>query len=85
MKKGELRYFGEPIQMAGIAKNKVWSLNIPAKDFDEMKEKYVIIHHILDGDTIRLRCLSDEAPSAEAKIVKANLEDAYLHLLTSDN
>lgn len=83
MKKGELRYLGEPIQMAGIAENKVWMMTIPASDFDDIKEKLVIIHHMQDGENIRLRCLANEAPSENAKQVKANLEDAYLYLLSS--
>ena len=68
--------------MAKKAEGKVWTLNIPAAKFDEIKDDYVIIHHLRDGENIRIRCLSDESPSAEARQVKANLEDAYLYLLT---
>ena len=84
MKQGALRYLGAPIEMAGLAENKVWMMNIPAEDFEEMKEKLSIIHHMRDGENIRVRCLANEAPSAEAKKVKANLEDAYLYLLSSN-
>ncbi|NOQ25723.1 MAG: ATP-binding cassette domain-containing protein [Bacteroidales bacterium] len=84
MKKGEVRYLGAPINMAKIAEEKVWMLNIPAKDFEELKNKYAIIHHMKDGDNIRCRCLADEAPTPEAKLANANLEDAYLYLLTHD-
>jgi len=38
-----------------------------------------------DGDNIRCRCLADIAPTENAKLVKANLEDAYLYLLTHEN
>lgn len=58
---------------------------IPASDFENLKQDYAIIHHMKDGDNIRCRCLADEAPSADARQVKANLEDAYLYLLTSEN
>jgi ABC-type multidrug transport system ATPase subunit len=85
MKKGDVRYMGAPISMAKIAEEKVWMLNIPAVDFEKMKDDYVIIHHMKDGDNIRCRCLADEAPVADAKQVKANLEDAYLYLLNRDN
>jgi len=85
MKKGNVRYMGAPISMAKIAEEKVWMLNIPAVDFEKMKDDYVIIHHMKDGDNIRCRCLADEAPVADAKQVKANLEDAYLYLLNRDN
>ena len=75
---------GAPIKMAKIAEDKVWMLNIPAKNFEELKDKYSIIHHMKDGDNIRCRCLADEAPTPEAKLANANLEDAYLYLLTHD-
>ena len=85
MKKGEVRYLGAPIKMAKIAEEKVWMLNLPIDEFDKLKDKYTIIHHIKDGDNIRCRCLADEAPTEDAKLVKANLEDAYLYLLTNEN
>jgi hypothetical protein len=82
MKTGEVKYLGAPIQMAKIAEGKVWMLNIPATKFEELKNNYLVIHHLRDGENIRIRCLSDKAPSAEARQVNANLEDAYLYLLT---
>lgn len=81
IKEGALKYLGAPIHMAAQADGKVWMMDIPASEFDEVKDKLKIIHHMRDGDNIRLRCLADEAPSETAKSVKANLEDAYLSLL----
>lgn len=81
IKEGALKYLGAPIHMAKQADGKVWMMNIPASEFDDVKDKLTIIHHMRDGDNIRLRCLANEAPSADAKSVKANLEDAYLCLL----
>jgi len=83
MKHGALKYLGAPIQMAGLAENKVWMMNVPAQDFEKMKNQLTIIHHMRDGENIRVRCLANEAPLTEAKKVKANLEDAYLYLLSS--
>ena len=82
MKQGGLKYLGAPIDMAGLAENKVWIMNIPATKFEETKENFAIIHSIRDGENIRVRCLSDEAPLPGAQKVKANLEDAYLYLLS---
>lgn len=81
IKEGALKYLGTPLQMARQADGKVWMMTVPATEFDEIKDKLKIIHHMRDGDNIRLRCLADEAPSEDAKSVKANLEDAYLSLL----
>ena len=82
MKTGEVKYLGAPIQMAGTAEGKVWVLDVSATEFEKLKDEYVIIHHLRDGENIRIRCLSEEAPMAGARSVKANLEDAYLYLLT---
>ena len=81
LKTGEVKYLGAPIAMAKKAEGKVWIFNIPATKFEYIKDNYVIINHLRDGENIRIRCLSDEAPSDEARQVKANLEDAYLYLL----
>lgn len=85
IKAGELKYLGAPIHMAGKADGKVWMLTVPASEFDDIKDKLNIIHHMQDGDQIRIRCLADEAPTENAKPVKANLEDAYLSLLNTKN
>lgn len=84
MNKGEVKYMGAPISMAKIADNKIWMMNIPADEFEKLKKDYVIIHHMKDGDNIRCRCLAENAPTDDAKPVKANLEDAYLYLLNRD-
>ncbi|MDQ2179929.1 efflux RND transporter permease subunit [Marinifilum sp. D714] len=81
MKKGELKYLGEPVHMAGIANEKVWMLKISPEEFEQFKKAHVIIHHMRDNDHIRVRCLSDEDPGYGAVNTKANLEDAYLCLL----
>ncbi|MDF1547258.1 MAG: efflux RND transporter permease subunit [Bacteroidales bacterium] len=85
MKKGRVKYLGAPIDMAGIAEGKVWMLNVSVAEFEDLKDRYVIIHHMRDGDNIRLRCIADEAPNDEATPVKANLEDAYLCLLSEQD
>jgi len=81
MKKGELKYLGEPVHMAGIADEKVWMLNVSAEEFESLKADHVIIHHMRDNAHIRVRCLADENPGYGAVNTKANLEDAYLCLL----
>lgn len=84
MKKGEVKYLGAPIKMAKLAEEKVWMLNVPEDKFEKLKDEFTIIHHMKDGEMIRCRCLSDKIPAPEAKPVKANLEDAYLYLLTKE-
>jgi multidrug efflux pump subunit AcrB/ABC-type multidrug transport system ATPase subunit len=84
VRKGELVYLGEPVNMAGKAQGKVWMADMDIESFEKFKEDHVIIHHMRDGDIIRVRCMSDVCPAEGARSVKANLEDAYLYLLQAD-
>ena len=78
--KGELKYFGEPIEMVDMAIGKVWSFPID-KDAFEKLDKSLVVHNIQDGDMIQVRYLSTTQPYPGATQVEANLEDAYLCLL----
>jgi ABC-type multidrug transport system ATPase subunit len=84
IKNGEAKYLGRPIDMVQIAQGKIWSIDMSIKEFETFKKKYEIILHLRDGDNIRVRCLSVEKPAEDAIQVKANLEDAYLCLLSED-
>jgi len=82
IKAGQVKYLGKPIEMAQIAEGKIWMMELSIEAFEEFKNNHIIIHHMRDGDKIRVRCLANESPSIEARQVKANLEDAYLYLLS---
>ena len=41
----------------------------------------MIVHHMRDGENIKVRCLAMEKPAENAISVSAHLEDAYLCLL----
>jgi ABC-type multidrug transport system ATPase subunit len=79
--KGNLKYFGTPTEMVNMGENFVWQFSIPAKEFDNFANKQLIVHHMRDGENIRVRCLAQEKPSEDAVNVSPHLEDAYLCLL----
>jgi multidrug efflux pump subunit AcrB/ABC-type multidrug transport system ATPase subunit len=82
MNKGELKYFGDPLQMVDMAAGKVWSFRLSQTSFESLPDKSNIIHHIQDEDGgIRVRYLSAVQPCEDAVPAEANLEDAYLCLL----
>lgn len=81
IKNGETKYLGKPVDMAQIAQGKIWTVEMSITEFENFKDKYEIILHMRDGDNVRVRCLAHEQPAENAKLVKANLEDAYLCLL----
>jgi len=79
--KGEMKYFGEPTEMVGMAEGKVWQFHIDKAGFEEQLDKSLVVHNIQDGDMIQVRYLSLTPPRPDAVQMEANLEDAYLCLL----
>ncbi|MGI6572459.1 MAG: efflux RND transporter permease subunit [Fermentimonas sp.] len=78
--KGELKYFGGPEEMVGMAEGKVWQFLIDKEAFEEL-DKSLVVHNVQDGDLIQVRYISVKRPHPEAVEAEANLEDAYLCLL----
>ncbi len=79
--KGSLKYFGDPVDMVGLAAGKVWQFDIDKTDFEQALDKSRIVNHIQKDDRIRVRYLSATSPCDGAVQVEPNLEDAYLCLL----
>ncbi len=79
--RGELCYAGHPNDMVKLAEGFVWQFSIPAKEFDAFPMKERVIHHMRDGEMIKIRFLSADKPAEDAIIVKPVLEEAYLCIL----
>jgi ABC-type multidrug transport system ATPase subunit len=79
--RGDLKYFGTPGDMVGMGEGFVWQFSVPAKEFDNIADKKLVVHHMRDGENIRVRCLALEKPAENAVQVSPHLEDAYLCLL----
>ena len=80
---GNIEYIGSPTTMAELADKKVWEFHLTPDEFELEKGNYVIVHHMREGELIRVKCLSEERPRLDAVQVRANLEDAYLWLMKS--
>ncbi|XOV94959.1 MAG: efflux RND transporter permease subunit [Bacteroidota bacterium] len=80
---GSIEYIGSPTSMAELAHDKVWEFHLSHEDFEKEKDNYLIVHHMREGELIRVKCLSEKPPKPGAKHVRANLEDAYLWLMKS--
>jgi multidrug efflux pump subunit AcrB/ABC-type multidrug transport system ATPase subunit len=79
--RGDLKYFGTPGDMVKMGEGFVWQMTLPAKEFDNFANKQLIVHHMRDGENIKVRVLSKEKPAQDAVNVSPHLEDAYLCLL----
>lgn len=85
LNKGMLRYLGKPIDMTKEAEGHVWQFNIPSKDFGVFVENHLVVHHMSEGENIRVRVISEFSPWEGAIKANPNLEDAYLWLLRRKN
>ncbi len=85
LNKGSLLYLGKPMEMAEAAEGHVWQLTIPASEFNDFVKNHMVVHHMAEGQMIRLRCISENKPLNSAVSVTPNLEDAYLWLLKNKN
>lgn len=80
LKKGAVQYVGSPRKMTETALGHIWMITIPANQFEEYSNKLYVIHHLREGDNIRMRIIAENKPAEDAVEVKPNLEDAYLWL-----
>jgi multidrug efflux pump subunit AcrB/ABC-type multidrug transport system ATPase subunit len=81
LNKGKLKYLGKPIDMTKEAEGHVWQMIIPSDHFQEFVENHLVVHHMSDGDKVRVRIISEESPGDNAVNATPSLEDAYLWLL----
>ena len=59
LNKGKLRYLGKPIDMTREAEGHVWQFRIPAKDFGKFVEENLVVHHMSEGEFVRVRVISE--------------------------
>lgn len=81
--KGSVKYHGTTAEMADIAKDVTWTFEIPAREFAKLPADLLIVHHIRNGENIKVRCLSETQPVPTAVHTIPLLEDSYLWLLRS--
>jgi multidrug efflux pump subunit AcrB/ABC-type multidrug transport system ATPase subunit len=81
LNRGRLLYLDDPARMTETAEGKVWQFHITPRDFEDVRKENLVVHHMRDGEMIRVRCLAAGKPVPDAQEVKPTLEDAYLWLL----
>ncbi|MBN1388218.1 MAG: efflux RND transporter permease subunit [Bacteroidales bacterium] len=79
--KGYLKYLGNPSQMTKEAEGRVWQFNVPIPEFRKIASEHMVVHHMSEKGSVRVRCISENKPYETAIEVKPNLEDSYLWLL----
>ncbi len=78
---GKVIYKGSPNDMTKHAEGHVWRFYVKADEFDAVTKDMLVVHHMRDGDRIRVRVISEDAPVEGAENEMPLLEDAYLYMI----
>jgi len=81
LNRGKLRFLGRPADMTHEAAGHVWQFSLPSDQFNDFVEKHLVVHHMSEGENVRVRVISESKPWENAVNATPNLEDAYLWLL----
>ncbi len=81
LNRGQLMYLGKPIDMTKEAEGHVWQFNLPEHSFENFINSHLVVHHMSEGEMVRVRCVSEDKPHDDAVKVTPILEDEYQWLL----
>jgi ABC-2 type transport system ATP-binding protein len=81
MDRGVLKGHWSPEQMLQIVDGKVWEWVVASEQLPAIKQHLTVSGVLRRADGIHVRVVAAEAPSATARTVAPNLEDAYLYLV----
>jgi ABC-2 type transport system ATP-binding protein len=79
---GQLAAIAPPEELLRSAEGAVWEIVLPSAKFDEVRTSWKISSAVRKADGVHVRVVSNERPGAEARPAEANLEDAYVHVMT---
>ena len=81
---GQVRFCGSPQEMVALTRGAVWQAEVDDAGFESLRKDGRVVHHMRDGEVIRVRLLDRQQPLPEAVAVTPTLEDSYLLLLRED-
>jgi len=76
-----MKFLGHPSHMTKEAEGRVWQFNVPVSEFRKVASEHMVVHHMSEKGSVRVRCISENKPYYSAIEVNPNLEDSYLWLL----
>lgn len=78
---GNLVAHGSPEQLLTAVEGKVWEVILPSADLPALRHKHLVSNTAHRSDGVHARVVSEFPPTASARLVEPNLEDAYLAAL----
>lgn len=76
--KGKLVVASSPEALLRTVEGRVWEWIVPSAELTAAKKRFRISSTMRRSDGVRVRAVSDEAPSSTAERVSPTIEDAYL-------
>jgi ABC-type multidrug transport system ATPase subunit len=73
-----------PEKLLELLEGQVWQWIVPSTELPALKQKHILSSTVRRADGIQVRVVSDSAPSPEAQPIPPNLEDVYLHLVSTN-
>lgn len=80
---GEVVFRGTVESLLKLVENKVYSVEVSARELDGLKERFIVTGILNRGSTAAVRIIAESMPLAEAKSCSADVEDAYMFLMHS--
>ena len=84
IKQGRIVRQATPDELLAAAAGKVWLVNAPKEEAEQLKQEYILSSANRKGDLYQLRVICPEKPALGAVLAEPNLEDAYLLYLSKD-
>jgi hypothetical protein len=63
---------------------RVWEVVVPSAELQALRQKYLVSNAAHRSDGVHARVVGDAKPTAEARSLEPNLEDAYLATLAAN-
>jgi ABC-type multidrug transport system ATPase subunit len=77
--KGRMLRHAAPEKLLQTLEGRVWQFCAPSADLPALKQKYIISASIRRSEGVEVRVVSETLPAPDAQVVTPNLEDVYLH------
>ena len=84
LNQGRKLQHASPEKLLELLEGQVWQWIVPSTELPALKQKYILSSTVRRADGIQVRVVSDSAPSPEAQPIPPNLEDVYLHLVSTN-
>lgn len=78
---GKIFYRGTVQKLLQQVEGKVYTMEVPSREVEKIKEQYLVTGILGAGGTTRIKLVAEQQPFASATSCEPDVEDAYLYLM----